>query len=423
MVDFIGNNIRFKGQGVVGKSEVLPNGYGVMGNGAGLFEGNPFTVEWTVAGDATARTVSLPLVQNRAEGALSYDCVVDWGDGTTPSLVTSYNDANRIHTYASDGNYEMKVYGTMEGWSFNYGGDKDKLTKIVHWGDNGTFDGFKYLAGGFYGCSNLTDIGNSAIPASGTGILSDGFSNLFRLASSLTSISSHLFSNHPNAESFYGVFLACGITSIPSGLFDNNIGATGFNSAFYSSGITSIIPGLFDYCVAATRFDDCFRNTNIASIPSGLFNYCVLATRFDDCFREANITSIPSGLFDNNTAVVTFSNCFFSCSNLETSPSELFRFNTACLDFSTTFQECPKHQQNADLFYQDGEQSTRFLNQSVDFTECFDRASFTGTQGTAPDLWNCSFGTGTPTTTDCWNGAGNSVSSLTNYASIPGAWI
>lgn len=83
---------------------------------------------------------------------------------------------------------------------------------------------------------------------------------------------------------------------------------------------------------------------------------------------------------------------------------------------------CTAMQQRSDTFYRPGEETTRFLNQSPDFTSCFERASFSGTQGTAPDLWNCSFGTGTPITTGCWAGAGNSAASLTNYASIPAGW-
>lgn len=46
----------------------------------------------------------------------------------------------------------------------------------------------------------------------------------------------------------------------------------------------------------------------------------------------------------------------------------------------------------------------------------------TGTQGTAPELWNCSFGSGTPTKTACYGGVGNSGTSLDNYADIPSDW-
>jgi hypothetical protein len=91
-------------------------------------------------------------------------------------------------------------------------------------------------------------------------------------------------------------------------------------------------------------------------------------------------------------------------------------------NFSYTFYNCPKAQFNINVFYAIGESGTRFLNKSINFSSCFYRTSFTGTQGTAPDLWLCNFGTGTPTKTGCFGGAGNSLTSLTNYASIPIAW-
>jgi len=497
MNKFVGNNVKPIDIGILPSDSALHSRYKVVGDGSTLFP-SPFITEWTVAGDAAARTITLPLVSG-----YSYNCVVNWGDGTTPSLVTSYNDANRIHTYSSDGTYEVKITGTMEGWSFNNGGDKDKITKIVYWGDTSVFDGFKYLNGGFWGCSNLTTIGTGPIPASGTGILSTGLNKCFNGCAQVTTIPSGLFDKHPLANNFTGLFFDSGITSIPSGLFDKNTAATNMSSMFYNctsltsipsglfdnntavttfysvfyncpsitsipsglfdnntavtdmgylfayTSVTSIPSGLFDNNVLVTSFKNAFQSTditsipsglfdnntavtdfsstfygcsNLTSIPSGMFDYNTAVTDFTACFRGSGITSVPSGLFDNNTAVTTFANCFRDCVDLETTASELYRLNTACTNFSLCFYNCLKLQQNIDLFYQAGEESTRFLNQSINFTSCFDRSSFTGTQGTAPDLWNCSFGTGTPTTTDCWNGAGNSTTSLTNYASIPTGW-
>jgi len=56
------------------------------------------------------------------------------------------------------------------------------------------------------------------------------------------------------------------------------------------------------------------------------------------------------------------------------------------------------------------------------FQACFSRPSFTGTQGEAPELWECDFGSGTPTKTECYAGAGNSLTSLSNYGDIPSDW-
>lgn len=449
MKDYIGNSIVPAGRGIRESSFVLPKSYDVLGKGAGLFS-QPFTTEWTVAGDAAARTVTLPLVPNRAEGALSYDAVVDWGDGTTPSLVTSYNDVNRIHTYTLDGTYQIKIYGTLEGWSFNGGGDYLKITKVIHWGAAPSFSGFKYLANGFYDCTNLTSIGNSPVSASGDGIESDGFSRTFRY-SGITSVPASLFSLHPLAETFYNCFDSCtGLLAVPAALFAANIQATNFNGVLRNTGITSVPAGLFSANTLATDFAHAFRDLAIETVPATLFSTNTLVTDFSHLFEDSGLTALPdnffanntavldfssvcrdchdlitvgSGVFDNTTLVTSFNRAFLNCPSLETTPSGLFRYNTAAVDFTRAFYICVKHQQNIDLFYAAGEEATRFLNQDVDFTECFIRSSFTGTQGTAPDLWNCDFGTGTPTTTGCWSGAGNSTSSLTNYTSIPGVWI
>ncbi len=61
------------------------------------------------------------------------------------------------------------------------------------------------------------------------------------------------------------------------------------------------------------------------------------------------------------------------------------------------------------------------FSKSVNFTNCFRINPFTGTIGTAPSLWTANYGTGTPTTTDCFQG--QSTSSLTNYTSIPAPWL
>ena len=53
-------------------------------------------------------TLTLPLVNTRTEGSLSYNCYVNWGDGSS-SHVTAYNDANAAHTYVSAGKYVVEI--------------------------------------------------------------------------------------------------------------------------------------------------------------------------------------------------------------------------------------------------------------------------------------------------------------------------
>jgi hypothetical protein len=180
-----------------------------------------FITRWTVAGDATARTITLPLVNTRAEGALAYNCTVDWGDGSALSTVTTYNDANRVHTYASNGTYNVEIKGTCEGWSFNNGGDKLKIVAVVNWGTVGGHNGWKYLAHGFDGCTNLTSLGLGSILARGTGILTDGFAYTFQNCSSLASLPADLFRYNTavSVNGFVYTFQNCTKLQVPSNTF------------------------------------------------------------------------------------------------------------------------------------------------------------------------------------------------------------
>jgi hypothetical protein len=319
-----------------------------------------FTVEFTTT--SSPESITLPAVDQG-----SFDATVYWGD-TNESDITSYDDADLTHEYATAGTYEIEIQGTFDGWSFNNGGDKLKCTDIIYWGDSEDFDGFAYLTNGFYGCTNLQSLGTGSI-------LSNGLTSL------------------------QAAFRACsGITSIPSGLLDNLTGLLSLYLTWYQcSGITSIPSGLLDSC--------CGSLTSLGSTWLGC----------------SALTSIPSGLLDSCSSVTSLNSTWYGCSELASIPEDLFQDLTSVTNFAYVFSLCNKLLVSPWIFYNDGEQSTRFLNQSVNFTSAFERAG-TPPEGEAPDLWNCDFGTETPTTTDCFAGAGNSADSLTNYKYIPVEW-
>lgn len=166
-----------------------------------------------------------------------------------------------------------------------------------------------------------------------------------------------------------------------------------------------------------------FQCMALTSIPTGMFNGCTGITSFLDTFDLCiNLTSIPADLFKYNTVADNFYGTFETCNQLASIPTGLFRYNTLVTRFDRVFYGCAKLQLHDTIFWGTGERDTRFLNQSVNFTNCFNRTTFSGVQGTAPDLWNCNFGSGTPTKTSCFSGDGNSLTSLDNYNSIPVAW-
>lgn len=164
-------------------------------------------------------------------------------------------------------------------------------------------------------------------------------------------------------------------------------------------------------------------NASFTVINPGLFDNCANVTNMSEMYYGCtNLISIPSGLFDFCSSNLTFAFCFGLCTSLASIPANLFRLNLSVTSFSYCLYLCSKLQLNKNTFYADGEQSTRFLNKTVTFTNCFNRTSFTGVQGEAPDLWNCNFGTGSANPTSCFSGAGNTAASISNYADIPVPW-
>ena len=335
-----------------------------------------FIVEFTLAGDG--ESITLPLVQTRSEGALSYDCMVDWGDSSTPSHITAWNDAAATHIYSLAGVYQVSITGTMEGWSFNNSGDYLKCTDIIYWGDSSLFNGFKYLANGFYNCLNLKSLGTGKILASGTGVLLDGFQRTFEHCELITYITKGLFDNHPNVtdNAFDSTFSFTAITTIPRHLFD-----------VHTNALDWAFNGTFGMCLY------------LAIIPNGLFNYN---------------TKVRKHGFE-----VTFE----GCSSLLMIPNFLHRYNTACRSFAGEFNECINLTLNPWVFYAPGEETTRFGSStaSINFGMWCSRTTFSGMQGAAPELWNCFFNI-PPTTSGCFGDLGNSLVSLSNYASIPSGW-
>jgi hypothetical protein len=420
----------------------------------GIAAGPPvygFKTEWTVAGDATARTITLPLYNSGV-----FDCTVSWGDGTADSTITTYDDADRAHEYASDGTYNVEIVGECPGWSFNNAGDRLKITDILYWGDDEVFGGFQYLSAGFYGCENLKSVGNEPIIAKAA--LTSVY-RLFQYCYALTSIPDvGLLDNCINITSAQSLFYYCNniISGIPPALFKYNTALeTVYTTFARCEKLTGdISEDLFLFNVAlkyvGTAFSYCqkfegtipeglFRaNPEIlsmigvfsfcpllsGSIPQDLFRYNTKVNNMESLFKGCyKLTgTIPVGLFAYNPLVTTFQSAFSDCRLITYAPAELFRPHTLTTTFYQTFSSCYALQVDPEIFYLDGEQSTRFLNRSINFQGCFYRNTFTGVQGEAPDLWNCTYGTGTPISYLCFAGSANGITTLSNWYSIPEAW-
>ena len=105
-----------------------------------------FTIDTTQSGVSASDQFQLPLVND----GNTLNAVVDWGDGTSDTI-TTYNQAETLHTYPSGGTYTIAISGDISGWQFNNGGDRLKMGEIQKWGVLNIS-----VNAGFYGCQNMT---------------------------------------------------------------------------------------------------------------------------------------------------------------------------------------------------------------------------------------------------------------------------
>lgn len=121
----------------------------------------------TRGGASSADEFQLPLI---ASG--NYNFEVDWGDSTTDTI-TTWNQAETLHTYSAQGTYVIECTGTLEGFAFAAAGDDTKINEIFNWGGSNLNLGSSPFA--FSGCVNLT-VSATNTPAN-TGALLGTFFN------------------------------------------------------------------------------------------------------------------------------------------------------------------------------------------------------------------------------------------------------
>jgi len=118
---------------------------------------SPFVTRWNIASDG--ETLTLPL-----RSGFNYDFTVEWGDGSAESVVTSFDDSDKAHTYTSAGEYTVRITGVVEAVTmFDTPDDPDRsglvaaalqLIEVVDLGDVG----WKSLRGAFAGADNLESL-------------------------------------------------------------------------------------------------------------------------------------------------------------------------------------------------------------------------------------------------------------------------
>lgn len=398
----------------------------------------PFVTEWNLGAGA----FTLP-----AGNIGVYDCWINWGDNTPVVYVDTWNATTLTHNYAAPGVYKISIYGTFPHLNINNGAVRTLLLRVMDWGNclPQTFQAT------FYGCTNLTTLPDGPITGAANVKI---FDSMFRGCSGLLKIPAKLLWKCGEMTSAMTMFRDCtnvAITTIPTDFLKYNTKLVAVNSMFYNMRITSVPATLFTYNILINNLDSLFKGcislitvpaqlfkslidivdvnyqtfmdcTALTSIPIDLFKFNTKITGFMRTFRGCtSLPTLPADIFKYNILVTTFNQAFNGCTLLATIPPELFRYNVNAYNFTQVFDACPKLTQRLDIFFNAGEEPTRFDGQTCDFSYAFRRTNFTGLIGDAPALWNCTFGA--VTHTDTWEGVGNSVVSLNNYGAIPVAWL
>lgn len=264
---------------------------------------------------SAANQIQLPLISTG-----NYDFVVDWGDSTTDTI-TTWNQAETLHTYASEGQYTVTITGTIEGWqfggdngqSFGAASDRAKIINIVNWG---TFTITNI--GAFYGCIRLD---SSAVDA--PIIATTDLSNTFRACRSFNGyvgnwdMSGVQKFGGSGGSQLFGMFNDCTVF--------NNGGVNDMDNWDTSS--LDDITGLFRNCVA---FNQDLPSWNVSSCTS-------FASVFDGCTSfNGDVTTWD--VSSSTAFVAMFRNCIAfnqDISNWNVSNGQsFFAFMQNCQTFS-----------------------------------------------------------------------------------------
>jgi surface protein len=226
--------------------------------------GLPFISTWnttnTSGGSSSSNQVKLPLFSGG-----SYNFVVNWGDGNTDTI-TSWNQAEVTHTYASSGTYTISIDGECKGFEFDGTGDRLKIISVSSWGD---FELIGNNGRQFRGCTNLD----------------------------LTSVSDVLnFGNCTNCEYMFDSYAFATINNIDSWDVSNVTSMTFmfYNSAFnqsLNSWDVSSVTNMSNMFESAFSFNSNITSWDVSSVTT-MNNLFYLAIAFNQNIGSWDVSSV-----------------------------------------------------------------------------------------------------------------------------------
>ena len=232
--------------------------------------------EFTVTTTTASETFTIP-----CQNAGTFNATVDWGDGST-STITTYNDADLVHTYTTAGDHDISISGTFPNIYFNNGGDKTKVKSVTNLGSVGwvSFDR------AFRGCSNMTSFTAGDSVTSGVSTIQQMFAECSNLATlDLTEFDTSGVTNMRE------VFYLCGsLTSADLSSFD-------------TTSVTSAMDNFFRNCSSMTSVDVTSFDTSGVTNMLSMFRGCSSLTSLDvSSFDTSGVTNMGHMFRDCSSA-------------------------------------------------------------------------------------------------------------------------
>ena len=259
-----------------GDLDVGTGGTNAMPSVAGLVDfdalyGKGWTFGRFVFGITTSASPQTFTIPTTSGAGNSYNCTVYWGDGSS-SVITAHDDADRVHSYATAGNYTIEIAGTITGFRFANAGDKTLVKDVKNWGKLKLTN----ETGAFYGCSNMTV---SAIDAFDISlVVASGFYSLFYGCASLVLCRALLLFDTSAVTSMRYMFNGCS-------LFNQSV------LNIDTSNVTNMY-AMFSACTAFNQSVAAFDTTKVATIAY-MFDSC---TAFNQSLAAWNITAVTTAI-------------------------------------------------------------------------------------------------------------------------------
>ncbi len=223
--------------------------------------------------------------------------MIDWGDGTSTSVTNANQTANIPHTYASEGEYTVKISGILERYGGGYLSSNTKLVEVVSFGDLGITS----LESAFSNARNLTSV-PLILPSSVTSLrlTFSGTENFFN-DSNVT------FWDVSNVTDMYGMFRGASVFNQDIGSWDVS-SVTDMGMMFYNATSFNQPIGSWDVS-SVTNMGLMFYNADSFNQPIGSWDVSSVAY-LGSMFNRADAFNQDIGSWDVSS--VTFMASMFT---------------------------------------------------------------------------------------------------------------